>query len=76
VRLPRYRNNRSGIEELDHWLQSQGTVEQVVMESSGHYWLPLASRAGWQALICFAGVAHTEGPEGLAAVSPQALIRG
>ncbi|MDQ6741328.1 MAG: IS110 family transposase [Candidatus Dormibacteraeota bacterium] len=41
--LLRYRNNRSGFEELDHWLQSQGTVEQVVMESSGHYWLPLAS---------------------------------
>src|SRR5437870_7798940 len=36
-------NNRSGFEELDHWLQSQGTVERVVMESSGHYWLPLAS---------------------------------
>src|SRR3989442_2734490 len=48
-RLLRYRNNRDGFNELDAWLQSQSAVERVVMESSGHYWLPLAShlrRAG------------------------------
>ena len=48
-RVFRYRSNRAGFGELDVWLQSQGAVERVVLESSGHYWFPLAShlrRAG------------------------------
>ncbi|HET8570253.1 MAG TPA: IS110 family transposase [Candidatus Limnocylindria bacterium] len=34
---------RAGFSELDSWLAQQGPVSLVVMESSGHYWLPLAS---------------------------------
>ncbi len=34
---------RSGFNELDRWLERQNPVSLVVMESSGHYWLPLAS---------------------------------
>lgn len=34
---------RAGFSELDGWLAQQGPVSLVVMESSGHYWLPLAS---------------------------------
>src|SRR5215467_4674480 len=34
---------RSGFDELDAWLQRQGQVDRVVVESSGHYWWPLAS---------------------------------
>lgn len=34
---------RAGFSELDRWLAQQGPVSLVVMESSGHYWLPLAS---------------------------------
>lgn len=50
----RYRPNRAGFRELDAWLQSQGLVERVVLESSGHYWFPLAShlyRAGRQVSV-------------------------
>jgi transposase len=53
-RLLRYANNRQGFDELDAWLQSQGAVERVVLESSGHYWLPLAShlrRGGVQVAV-------------------------
>lgn len=35
--------DRSGFQELDQWLATQEAVSLVVMESSGHYWLPLAS---------------------------------
>jgi transposase len=34
---------RAGFSELDAWLARQSPVSLVVMESSGHYWLPLAS---------------------------------
>lgn len=39
----RYAATRPGFNELDLWLERQGTVDKVVMESSGHYWWPLAS---------------------------------
>lgn len=36
--------SRAGFRELDAWLGRQADpVELVVMESSGHYWMPLAS---------------------------------
>lgn len=35
--------DRSGFSELDRWIKRQGEVERVVLESSGHYWLTLAS---------------------------------
>src|SRR5260370_6701700 len=35
--------DRSGFNELDRWLERQGPVERVVLESSGHYYWPLAS---------------------------------
>src|SRR6266849_6619889 len=35
--------DRAGFAELDRWLERQGSVERVVMESSGHYCWPLAS---------------------------------
>lgn len=38
-----YAATRLGFNELDLWLERQGTVDKVVMESSGHYWWPLAS---------------------------------
>ena len=39
----RYQASRNGFDELDLWLERQGEVERVVVESSGHYWWPLAS---------------------------------
>jgi transposase len=39
----RYDATRPGFNELDRWLERLGTVDKVVMESSGHYWWPLAS---------------------------------
>lgn len=39
----RYTATRPGFDELDLWLERQGPVDKVVMESSGHYWWPLAS---------------------------------
>src|SRR5258708_23682591 len=36
-------DDRSGFNELDRWLERQGPVERVVLESSGHYYWPLAS---------------------------------
>jgi transposase len=38
----RFSSDRHGLLELQAWLARQGTVERVVMESSGHYWMPLA----------------------------------
>ena len=35
--------DRAGFEELDRWLEHQAPVERVVLESSGHYYWPLAS---------------------------------
>jgi transposase len=34
---------RGGFELLDAWMGRQGEVSLVVMESSGHYWMPVAS---------------------------------
>ena len=39
----RYSANREGFDDLDAWMSRQGEVELVVVESSGHYWWPLAS---------------------------------
>lgn len=39
----RYAATRPGFNELDRWLEGQGPVDKVVVESSGHYWWPLAS---------------------------------
>ena len=39
----RMNSRRSGFDHLDTWLDHQGEVSLVVMESSGHYWMPLAS---------------------------------
>src|SRR5437879_3565601 len=36
-------SRRAGFDELDGWMARQGQVGLVVMESSGHYWMPLAS---------------------------------
>lgn len=46
--------NRAGFDELDGWLERQGPVERVVLESSGHYYWPLAShlhRSGYQVAV-------------------------
>lgn len=48
-RILRFGADRSGFRDLEVWLAQQGEVSQVVMESSGHYWMPLAGelhRAG------------------------------
>lgn len=48
-RILRFGADRSGFRDLEAWLAQQGEVSQVVMESSGHYWMPLAGelhRAG------------------------------
>lgn len=39
----RVSSGRAGFDELDAWMTRQGDVGLVVMESSGHYWMPLAS---------------------------------
>jgi transposase len=40
----RISQSRAGFDRLDAWLAAQPEpVEHVVMESSGHYWIPLAS---------------------------------
>lgn len=39
----RFSADRSGLAELTAWMERQGgEVSRVVMESSGHYWMPLA----------------------------------
>ncbi len=46
--IVRIANTRGGFNELDQWLARQGEIDRIVLESSGHYWMPLAShlRAG------------------------------
>ncbi len=39
----RFSGDRAGLIELERWLARQGPVDRVVMESSGHYWIPLAA---------------------------------
>ena len=39
----RFSSDRTGLADLERWLARQGPVDRVVMESSGHYWLPLAA---------------------------------
>jgi transposase len=39
----RFGADRAGLADLERWLARNGPVERVVMESSGHYWLPLAA---------------------------------
>ncbi len=39
----RFGADRAGLADLARWLERQGQVERVVMESSGHYWIPLAA---------------------------------
>lgn len=41
-RVLRFGADRAGFRDLAAWLARQGPVSQVVMESSGHYWMPLA----------------------------------
>jgi transposase len=51
----RLAQSRAGFDRLDAWLAGQPEpVERVVMESSGHYWIPLAShlrRAGVPVMV-------------------------
>jgi transposase len=49
-RVLRYPATRPGFDELDHWLERQGQVDKVVLESSGHYWWPLASHLQQQGI--------------------------
>jgi transposase len=46
----RFSSDRSGLLELEQWLGRHGPVDRVVMESSGHYWLPLAAALHRQAI--------------------------
>lgn len=46
----RFSSDRAGLAELERWLARQGPVDRVVMESSGHYWLPLAAALHRQAV--------------------------
>jgi transposase len=39
----RFSSDRAGLAELEGWLARNGPVDRVVMESSGHYWIPLAA---------------------------------
>lgn len=39
----RVSQTREGFDELDRWLAGQGEISRVVLESSGHYWMPLVS---------------------------------
>ena len=39
----RFSADRAGLRDLEQWLTRRGPVDRVVMESSGHYWLPLAA---------------------------------
>ena len=43
----RVSQDRAGFDRFDAWLARQDEpVGQVAMESSGHYWMPLASHLG------------------------------
>ena len=44
--LLRFSSDRTGFDELVRWIARQGPVSRVTMESSGHYWMPLASALG------------------------------
>lgn len=39
----RFGADRAGLAELERWLARNGPVDRVVMESSGHYWIPIAA---------------------------------
>jgi transposase len=39
----RFSADRAGLGELERWLARHGPIDRVVMESSGHYWIPLAA---------------------------------
>ena len=46
-RVLRITQSRAGFDALDAWLAAgPEPIERVVMESSGHYWIPLASHLG------------------------------
>jgi transposase len=47
----RYEATRRGFGDLDLWLERQGAVDRVVVESSGHYWWPLASHLRRQGVL-------------------------
>ena len=46
----RFSGDRAGLLTLERWLERQGPVDRVVMESSGHYWIPLAAALHRQAI--------------------------
>lgn len=46
----RFTSDRAGLHDLEAWLAHHGTIERVVMESSGHYWIPLAGALARQGL--------------------------
>ena len=46
----RFGADRAGLGDLERWLSRQGPVDRVVMESSGHYWMPLAAALHRQAV--------------------------
>jgi transposase len=46
----RFSSDRAGLRDLERWLARQGPVDRVVLESSGHYWLPLAAALHRQAV--------------------------
>ena len=39
----RFGADRAGFIDLERWLARHGPIDRVVMESSGHYWIPLAA---------------------------------
>jgi hypothetical protein len=39
----RLASGRGGFDQLDAWIARQGEMSLVVMDSSGHCWMPLAS---------------------------------
>ena len=39
----RFSSDRAGFVDLERWLERQGPIDRVVMESSGHYWIRLAA---------------------------------
>lgn len=42
-RVLRIRATRQGFEDLASWLRETGAVSRIVLEASGHYWMPLVS---------------------------------
>ena len=45
-RVLRFGRDRVGLDELLAWVAREGEVSRIVMESSGHYWMPLAGALG------------------------------